>query len=189
MRVTNSRLASCDADTGLTRRNAGGCGAVNLSVLIYAIPMVAIWLWYLRRRYVVEQRTRAAKREAEATGLAEPVSLHPVIDLARCIGCSACVRACPEQPEHIVLGLIDGKASLIEAGNCIGHGACRAACPVGAISLVFGSEKRGVDIPTLTPEFESSVPGIFIAGELGGMGLIRNALEQGRRAMEHIAGR
>jgi len=99
------------------------------------------------------------------------------------------VRACPEQPEHMVLGLIDGKANLITAGDCIGHGACRAACPVGAISLVFGSEKRGVDIPTLSPEFESSVPGIFVAGELGGMGLIRNALEQGRRAVEHIAER
>ena len=94
------------------------------------------------------------------------------------------MRACPEQPEHTVLGLINGKASLVSAGDCIGHGACRTACPVGAISLVFGSEKRGVDIPTLTPEFETSVPGIFIAGELGGMGLIRNALEQGRQAVE-----
>jgi len=47
-----------------------------------------------------------------------------------------------------------------------------------------------VDIPTLTPRFETSVPGIFVAGELGGMGLIRNALEQGRQAMEAIhAGR
>ncbi len=102
---------------------------------------------------------------------------------------AACVRACPEQPEHTVLGLINGKANLITAGDCIGHGACRAACPVGAISLVFGSERRGVDIPTVSPEFETSVPGIFIAGELGGMGLIRNALEQGRQAVEHIAER
>jgi thioredoxin reductase/Pyruvate/2-oxoacid:ferredoxin oxidoreductase delta subunit len=151
--------------------------------------MVGIWLWYLHRRRSAELRSRAAKREAETAGLAEPVSLHPVIDASRCIGCSACVRACPEQPEHAVLGLIDGKASLIEAGNCIGHGACRTACPVGAISLVFGSERRGVDIPTLTPEFETSVPGIFIAGELGGMGLIRNALEQGRQAVDVIAAR
>jgi len=162
---------------------------VNAATLIYLLPMIAIWLWYLRRRRSAERRSRAARQEAETAGLAEPASLHPMIDASRCVGCSACVRACPEQPEHVVLGLIDGKASLIEAGNCIGHGACRTACPVGAISLVFGSERRGVDIPTLTPEFETSVPGIFIAGELGGMGLIRNALEQGRQAVDVIAER
>lgn len=162
---------------------------MNAALLVYLLPMAAIWYWYQRRRGVAEARNRHARDEAHAAGLAEPASLHPVIDPSRCVGCAACVRACPEQPEHVVLGLIDGKASLIEAGNCIGHGACRTACPVGAISLVFGSERRGVDIPTLTPEFETSVPGIFIAGELGGMGLIRNALEQGRQAAEVIAAR
>ena len=71
--------------------------------------------------------------------------------------------------------------------DCIGHGACRTACPVDAITLVFGSAQRGVDIPNVKPNFESNVPGIFIAGELGGMGLIRNAIEQGRQATEAIA--
>jgi len=162
---------------------------VNATWIIYILPMLGIWAWYMRKRSSAEKRSLEAKKDAETAGLAEPVSLHPIIDPAICIGCGSCVRACPEQPEHMVLGLIDGKANLITAGDCIGHGACRAACPVGAISLVFGSEKRGVDIPTLSPEFESSVPGIFVAGELGGMGLIRNALEQGRRAVEHIAER
>jgi thioredoxin reductase/Pyruvate/2-oxoacid:ferredoxin oxidoreductase delta subunit len=151
--------------------------------------MLGFWAWYLGRRRSMEKRSIAAKLEAESAGLAEPASLHPLIDVSRCVGCAACVKACPEQPEHNVLGLINGKATLIGAGDCIGHGACRTACPVGAISLVFGSEQRGVDIPTLTPEFETSVPGIFIAGELGGMGLIRNALEQGRQAVEVIAAR
>jgi len=155
--------------------------------LVYLLPMVAIWFWYLQRRRRTERRSREVLSEARAAGVAEPVSLHPLIDPSRCVGCAACVRACPEQPEHAVLGLLNGKATLLEAGNCIGHGACRVACPVGAISLVFGSERRGVDIPTLSPQFESSVPGIFIAGELGGMGLIRNALEQGRQAVEAIA--
>jgi thioredoxin reductase len=55
-----------------------------------------------------------------------------------------------------------------------------------AITLVFGTEKRGIDIPILTPDFESTVPGIFVVGELGGMGLIRNAVEQGKQAVEAI---
>jgi ferredoxin len=160
---------------------------MNLALLIYALPMLAIWMWYQQRRGVKEQRNRAARDEALQAGLIEPMSLHPVIDAALCVGCSACVRSCPEQYEHTVLGLIDGKASLIEASNCIGHGACRTACPVGAISLVFGTERRGVDIPQLSPDFETTVPGVFVAGELGGMGLIRNALEQGRQAAEAIA--
>jgi thioredoxin reductase (NADPH) len=75
---------------------------------------------------------------------------------------------------------------LTNAAACIGHGACFAACPVDAIQLVFGTEQRGIDIPNLTPEFESNVPGVFIAGELGGMGLIRKAAEQGRQAIEVI---
>jgi len=48
----------------------------------------------------------------------------------------------------------------VSPGDCIGHGACKTICPVDAIKLVFGSERRGVDIPILTPSFESTVPGI-----------------------------
>jgi thioredoxin reductase (NADPH) len=115
-------------------------------------------------------------------GLMEPPSLHPVIDPTRCIGSSACVKACPED----ALGIINNKAELINAAHCIGHGACLPACPVEAIKLVFGTEKRGIDIPQVKSNFESNVPGIYIAGELGGMGLIRKCAEQGRQAMETI---
>lgn len=129
------------------------------------------------------RRTRAVKRAVEAAGNSEPPSLHPLIDPARCIGCGACVNACPEGQ---VIGLIDKKAELIEPANCIGHGACKTACPTDAISLVFGTATRGVDIPHLTPQFETNVPGLYIAGELGGMGLIANATEQGRQAVDAV---
>ena len=130
--------------------------------------------------------SRVAHEQSRYSGVMEPVSLHPLIDPALCVGCGECVKACPETADGRVLGLIDGKAELVTPGNCVGHGACKQSCPVAAITLVFGTEKRGVDIPVLSPEFETNVAGIYIAGELAGMGLIRNALVQGRQAVEAI---
>jgi thioredoxin reductase (NADPH) len=158
----------------------------GLQYLIYFLPMLAIWAWYASRRSHHEKLSAQAHEQAKASGLSEPATLHPIIDHAKCIGCGACVQACPEYPGHQILGLIRGKAHLVSPSECIGHGACFTACPADAITLVFGSEKRGVDIPLLSPTFETTVPGIYIAGELGGMGLIRNALTQGRQAMESI---
>ncbi|MCP5181888.1 MAG: NAD(P)-binding domain-containing protein [Pseudomonadales bacterium] len=128
----------------------------------------------------------AALNEAREAGLTQPPSLHPVVDPLRCIGCSSCIHACPEFPAHQILGLIDRKATLISPTDCIGHGACEKACPVGAIKLVFGTAERGVDIPRVNADYSTNVPGVFIAGELGGMGLIRNAVSQGRQAIDGV---
>lgn len=155
-------------------------------LLVYGLPLGAIWAgWVLVGRRRSRQHLAVLEDNRQA-GLGEPSSLHPVIDPARCLGCASCVHACPEKT---VLGIIDGKAALVEPTSCVGHGACAAACPTHAISLVFGTATRGVDIPMLSPDFETSVPGIFIAGELGGMGLIRNAIEQGRQAIAAVAAR
>ncbi len=156
-------------------------------IVIYAAPLVVTMYWYLRRHFRMENHSRAVHFEAKEAGLLEPASIHPVIDPVRCLGCGACVRACPEYPQHTVLGLIDNKAHLVAPTECIGHSACKSACPVDAITLVFGTETRGIDLPVLNPNFETNVPGVFIAGELGGMGLIRNALTQGVQAMQAIA--
>src|SRR6267143_1774520 len=137
------------AAVGLRRCSQCGVASMNslTMYLIYGLPGLVLLVMHVRRRRRLEALSVKALEHA-----AEPASLHPVIDPARCIGCASCVKACPED----------------------------------AIRLVFGSERRGIDIPILTPTFESTVPGIFIAGELGGMGLIRNALEQGRQAVEVI---
>ncbi|MFO1436583.1 MAG: NAD(P)-binding domain-containing protein [Gammaproteobacteria bacterium] len=154
-----------------------------MTLTIYMLTALLIWGGYFLFNSRTRQRHAEIFQRASQSGLTEPVSLHPHIDSSKCIGCASCVYACPEET---VLGVINGKGQLINPSHCIGHGACAAACPVEAISLVFGSEKRGVDIPVVKPNFETNVPGIFIAGELGGMGLIRNAVEQGRQAVESI---
>jgi NAD-dependent dihydropyrimidine dehydrogenase PreA subunit len=152
-------------------------------IIVYAAPMVGVWAAFTWSRGSAARRTAAKFTRREAGLLAEPASLHPVIDPAKCIGCGSCVRACPEGD---IIGLIGGKASLVEPSHCIGHGACKAVCPVKAITLVFGTETRGVDIPNVAEDFQTNVPGIYIAGELGGMGLVRNAIEQGRQAIDSI---
>lgn len=160
-----------------------------MEFLVYLIPIAAIIAWHSWRRHLANRRSLEVHCQALEAGLVEPASLHPVVDPLKCIGCGSCIKACPEQPHHHVLGLINGKAQLVNPTECIGHGACREACPVGAIQLVFGTATRGVDLPRVSPWFETNVPGIFVAGELGGMGLIRNAVEQGRQAVEQIHSR
>jgi thioredoxin reductase (NADPH) len=154
---------------------------------LYGLPLLAIAVIYIWRQRRMHARYAAVHEEAVSAGMTEPASLHPLIDPSLCLGCGACVKACPETSHHDVLGLIDGKAVLIGPSECIGHGACKTACPFDAITLVFGTERRGLDIPVLKPNFESNVPGIYVAGELGGMGLIKNALTQGQQALEAIA--
>ena len=155
-----------------------------VSLLVYALtPFALLFLfieWRLRYR---ERQNRKLRDQASRLGLDQPISLHPFIDPNRCIGSGACVSGCPEKN---VLGTIAGQASLINGSGCIGHGACAAACPLGAITLVFGTAKRGIDIPRISPTFETNVTGLYLAGEVGGMGLIRNAVEQGRQAVEAV---
>ncbi|NQZ95376.1 MAG: NAD(P)-binding domain-containing protein [Myxococcales bacterium] len=155
-----------------------------ISLGVYALAFLGVWSFYTLARYRAERRACAKLADSRKAGLTEPESLHPAINENRCLGCGSCVTACPEGD---VLGVIAGKAVIVDSSHCIGHGACKLACPTDAIELVLGTEKRGVDVPALGPDFQTNVPGVFVAGELGGMGLIRNAIEQGRQAMESVA--
>jgi thioredoxin reductase len=150
---------------------------------LYLIPLTFVMYFYLSGKRKKETNAVEQWNEAKEAGLTEPSSLHPLIDPVRCLGAGACITACPEE----AIGLIKGKAVLINPTLCIGHGACATACPHDAITLVFGTEKRGMDIPQVDPTFETNVKGIFIAGELGGMGLIRKSATQGAQAAQHIA--
>lgn len=153
------------------------------SFTIYLVPVLLILFLYLRGRYKKESSAVEVFTESLEAGLTEPPSLHPEINPNLCMGAGSCITACPEH----AIGMIKGKAVLVNPTHCIGHGACAPACPHNAIKLVFGTAKRGMDIPLVNPNFETNVPGLFIAGELGGMGLIRKAATQGVAAMESIA--
>lgn len=153
---------------------------IYATVIAFCGIIVAFYLRKLKKESdIVEAKIEKAKEE----GLHEPISLHPVIDLGTCIQSGACVESCPEKD---ILGILRGGGALINASSCVGHGACFHACPVEAISLVIGTEKRGVDLPHVSEDYETNVPGIYIAGELGGMGLIKNSVDQGKSAVENM---
>ncbi|MDH5638909.1 MAG: NAD(P)-binding domain-containing protein [Nitrospinota bacterium] len=154
---------------------------VLVSAIILASITVVPYLIHERRK---SNKVQAAISKAKKLGLWEPVTMHPKVNRDVCIGSGACVSACPEGK---ILGLVDNKSMTICASECVGHGACARACPVGAIELVFGTERRGVDIPQVHPNFETNVKRLYIAGELGGMGLIRNSVSQGKEAVGYIA--
>ncbi len=147
-------------------------------VAVAVIAVVFVLPAYLAFRK--EEREGLAELQAAIDGgRNEPVSIRPWIDPSKCMGSGACLLACPE---NAVIKVIDGQAQLVNATACVGHGGCARACPRGAIELVFGGEKRGVDLPQVRTDFQSNVQGLYIAGELGGMGLIANAIVQGRQA-------
>jgi len=157
----------------------------NILMFVYLLPMLIISLIYFYLKHRVHRKSVRIHRESIEDGMTQPASLHPIINHNRCIGCRACNIACPESDKN-VLGMINHKAVLINPTGCIGHGPCKDVCPVDAITLVFGTEERGVDIPNVASNFETNVPGVFIAGEIGGMGLIHNAINQGVQAMDSI---
>ena len=148
-----------------------------------ALMAIGVMIPFHLRNRAIQRRTERDEVEALKYGLKEPVTLHPVVDVGECIGTGNCLSRCPEGE---VIGFRDGQAYTVSPARCIGHGLCERACPVQAIQLVFGSEKRGVELPRIKANFETNVPGLYVIGELGGMGLIRNAFEQGRQCVDGI---
>ncbi len=160
-----------------------------MDTLITIAIAAAICAFFLRG-YLKSLKVREEKAQKSAENgklMSEgPRAQHPHIDVNYCIGCQSCTHVCPEGD---VLAMLGGKAAIVNGYKCIGHSLCAEACPVGAITMVMTSPSMSADLPRLTPEFETNVPNLFIAGELGGLALIKNAVNQGRECIDTIARR
>ncbi|MFO0742191.1 MAG: NAD(P)-binding domain-containing protein [Labilithrix sp.] len=154
-------------------------GYIALGIVLSAI---IYWLFGLIGKGK-ESKAIATLADMAALGEVVPDTLHPKVDLDRCIGSGACVRACPEKD---VLAVVHGQAVLVNPLACVGHSACVDACPVDAIQVVFGTANKGVELPKIDQNFQTTRPGVYVIGELGGMGLIRNAVSQGKQAADHV---
>lgn len=146
--------------------------------IVVLVPYFLIVRWRTRKQ--IEKREQAI-----SVGADKPVAQHPRINQSACIGCAACVIACPEH----ALGLIDGIAELVQPAKCVGHALCQEACPVSAIEVVLDPVKSSADLPVVDEKFQSNLENLYLVGELGGMALIRIAITQGAGAIENISER
>jgi thioredoxin reductase/Pyruvate/2-oxoacid:ferredoxin oxidoreductase delta subunit len=161
---------------------------IVMSIVVYgfcAIVVVVPMVLYQRR---LKKREARAHESAEKGRLYSegPRAQHPHIDTNYCIGCAICTHVCPEGD---VLAMIGGKAAIVNGHKCVGHSLCAEACPVGAITMVMAGASMGAEMPALTPEYETTIPNLFVVGELGGLALIKNAINQGRDCIDTIARR
>jgi thioredoxin reductase len=162
---------------------------LSLPLAIVTLLLVFAALFQVRRRSEISaMRRRVQDRiEAKASGAHKAQLRHPHVDLSRCFGCGACVKACPEEG---VLEIIHGQAAVVYGARCVGHGLCAPACPVDAISLTLGDVRERKDLPAVTDKLEAvGVPGLFLAGEVTGHALIRTAITHGVLVADEIASR
>ena len=156
-----------------------------ISFLVAVVVIGGFLFLHLKREQKKAAETRAAAEKGKLRSDG-PQSQHPHIDSTACIGCATCTMVCPEGD---VLGMVGGKAMIINGYKCIGHSLCADACPVGAITMVLAKPGVGGDLATLTPEYETTIKNLFIIGELGGLALIKNAVNQGRKCIDTIKAR
>jgi thioredoxin reductase (NADPH) len=152
----------------------------TLSIAVASAIVLPYVVSFRRRRHADRER----KEEAVRLGVDRPAAQFPFVDPTRCIGCGTCVEACPEGD---VLGVVGGTATVVNGLRCVGHGRCEIACPVGAIEVGLGDLKSRRDIPILDPRLQTTVPGLFVAGELGGLALVKNAIAQARSVVSGVA--
>jgi thioredoxin reductase (NADPH) len=156
-----------------------------ITFAIAAAICLVFLLSYMKKLKAQEKQAHEAAKKG-AIYSQGPQSQHPHIDANACIGCATCTGVCPEGD---VLAMLGGKAVIVNGYKCIGHSLCAEACPVGAITMVMASPGMSADLPVLSPQCEANVPNLFIAGELGGLALIKNAINQGRDCVDTIAER
>ena len=124
-----------------------------------------------------------AEETSSAGAAASSGAAKPLINASMCIGCGSCVHACPETG---TLELEAGKAILAHPERCTGHSKCSEVCPTQAITLSVAGVLQTMRVPLVRENFETNVPGVFIVGELSGMGLIKTAINEGKLVVDHL---
>jgi thioredoxin reductase/ferredoxin len=163
------------ARRGARLASLGALGSNGLPIAL-GLGAACLGFWFVRRRPVAS----LVRPQAGPPG----VRRLPVIDAGRCLGCHACVDACP----YDALEVRRYVAVLARPDACCGAGPCQTSCPNGSLSLVSGgTPASGARLSTELESLER--PGLFLAGDVTGGALIRNAIRQGVLVAEAVAAR
>ena len=153
--------------------------SMNLSILLFFGVTI---FWLMKMTNFKQKGAKAALHKAVETKKTDAYAMYPRIDVNKCLVCTACTKVCPEGD---ILQMVNSLPTLVNPTKCVGHSLCSRACPYEAITMVFGTKTSGKEVPNYDGNYQTNVPGLYIAGELGGMGLIANAIKQGVIATEH----
>jgi thioredoxin reductase len=110
---------------------------------------------------------------------------HPVVITERCIGCHACVDACP----HDVLAIVNGVATPVARDQCMEDTSCQVECPVNPKACIVVNTTKKIPprkVPDRDARFMTNVPGCFIVGDVSGTPLIKNATNEGADCVKFI---
>ena len=133
-----------------------------------------------------QQRVQLSKELLEKYDPSGPDYPHPVVIAERCIGCQACVDACP----HNVLAMVDNIAVPIARAECMEDTACQVACPVTPKACIVVNTTKIIKprpVPSRNEKFMTDVEGCYIIGDVSGTPLIKNAANEGADVINHIA--
>jgi thioredoxin reductase (NADPH) len=114
-----------------------------------------------------------------------PAYPHPVIDPVLCIGCHACVEACP----HDVLAIKNGISTPVALDQCMEDTSCQVECPTNPKACIVINTNKKIPprkVPARDQRLRTNVDGIYMIGDVSGVPLIKNAINEGGQVIDYV---